>query len=79
MSKWGDIYSKYADEVHTVPLEPQKMPVTNLKDAAFGHVPFIDCACKPHVRFSSNGEYLVVSHRDVTRGGCEHETQETYQ
>jgi len=80
MSKWADIWSKYANEVHTVPLDPKKMPCTNLNEAAFGHVPFIECACKPTVSFGPDGDYLVVSHRDVERGGCTHdEHRETFQ
>jgi hypothetical protein len=70
MSKWAEIDSKWAPEVHTVPLDPKKMPTRFLKDAAYGHVPFINCHCKPHVRFSEDGEFVIVSHRDKERGAC---------
>lgn len=68
MSQWADFYLRWTDELHTVPIEFEKLPVKHLKTAAFGHVPFIECHCKPHVRLSECGEYMIVNHRDPERG-----------
>lgn len=72
MSKWADLYSRFDDNVHTVPVSLKKLPkhTRQVHKHVFGHVPTIDCHCKPHVRFSDDGEYLVVNHRDPERGSC---------
>lgn len=79
MSKWADLYTTYDDNLHTVPLDVAKRPAIHLVHKhVYGHVPFLECKCKPHVRFSECGEYLVVSHRDHERGSLTAD-QETLQ
>lgn len=69
MSKWADLYTKHDDAVHTVPMDTAKIPrLEHVHKHVFGHTPSIYCHCKPHVRFSEDGEYLVVNHRDQERG-----------
>lgn len=69
MSKWADLYTTHDANVHTVPMDVAKIPPLELVHKhVYGHLPSIDCHCKPHVRFSQDGTYLVVSHRDHERG-----------
>lgn len=69
MSKWADLYTTFDDLIHTVPLDVSKRPPIHLVHKhVFGHIPHVECKCKPHVRFSDDGSYLVVSHRDHERG-----------
>jgi hypothetical protein len=79
VSKWAEIDSKWHNEVHTLPIDPEKLPARFLRDAAYGHVPFINCHCKPYVSFSDDGEYVMVDHRDPERGSCTADGKSTLQ
>lgn len=69
MSKWADLYTTFNNYVHTVPMDVEKIPpMHKVHEHVFGHIPHLECKCKPHVRFSDDGEYLVVHHRDPERG-----------
>jgi hypothetical protein len=69
MSKWADLYTTHDDSVHLVPMDVLVIPeLDKVRDHVFGHLPTVLCPCKPHVRFSQDGEYLVINHRDHERG-----------
>jgi hypothetical protein len=69
VSKWADLYTLHDNSVHLVPMDVLEIPpLEKVRDHVFGHLPLATCHCKPHVRFSSDGEYLVISHRDHERG-----------
>lgn len=78
MSRWANVWSKYGNEVHTVPMDPKRLPCKELRTAAYGHVLLIACPCKPSVVLEADSNVVFVNHRDAQRGGCT-ECGETYQ
>jgi hypothetical protein len=69
VSKWADLYTTHDDSVHAVPMDVLEIPALDkVRDHTFGHLPTVICPCKPHVRFSQDGDHLVINHRDHERG-----------
>lgn len=82
MSHWADLYVPWTNEIHEMPINrdaPCIVKDGELHIATFGHVPFPQCHCKPTVRFSEDGEFVLVEHRDVERGGSADEGKDQLQ